>query len=129
MTFRMYIALMSLATLFAWVAWGVILWNTNPFEAGITGFVMFYVTLFISLVGTLTLLGVSYRVLLRNRRDVISREVRISFRHAVVLSLLGVVALALSAQGMLRWWMVLLLILAGSGLEYFFLIKEEARRS
>lgn len=129
MTFRMYIILMSLATFFAWAAWAVILWNTNPFEAGLIGFVMFYLTLFISLVGTLTLLGVSYRVLVRQRRDVVSREVRISFRHAVVLSLLGVTALAVSAQGKLRWWMVVLLILAGTALEYLFLIQEEARRS
>lgn len=129
MTFRMYMAFMAVATALACGAWIFVLWSTNPADATATVFVMFYITLFMSLVGLLTLAGVGYRVLILGRRDVVSREVRISFRHAVFLSAMGVIALALSAKGWLHWWVILGLIVSVSAVEYVFLVKEEARRA
>ncbi|MBU1448912.1 MAG: hypothetical protein ABIK13_04055 [Patescibacteria group bacterium] len=129
MTFRLYMALMSAATLMAIGAWTFVVWSTNPQEAPVIGFVMFYMTLFLSLVGLLTLGGVGYRVLILGRRDLVSREVRVSFRHAIFLASIAVVALAGSAAGWLRWWMFLLLLIVVSVVEYVFLVKEEARRS
>lgn len=128
MTFRMYIFFMSLATLLSWVAWAIIVWNTNPLETGIGGFVIFYVTLLMGLVGMITLMGLSYRVIVLKRSSVISREVRISFRHGVALAAMAVIALALSAKDLLNWWIMLILVAAVSVLEYIFLIKEESRR-
>lgn len=122
-------AIMGVATAMAIAAWAFVVWSTNPEEAPAIGFVMFYVTLLMSLVGLLTVGGVGYRVLILGRRDVVSREVRISFRHAVFLSVIAVVALASSASGRLRWWTFFLLIVVVSAIEYVFLVKEEARRS
>lgn len=124
----MYILFMTFATLLSWVAWAVVLWSMNPEETGPGGFLIFYVTLFMGLLGTLTLFGVTYRVMFLGRRDVVSREVRISFRHAIALSAMAVAALALSAQGLLRWWIAAILIAVVSVIEYLFLVKEEARR-
>ncbi|MFH1078638.1 MAG: hypothetical protein V1745_05170 [Patescibacteria group bacterium] len=129
MTFRMYMALMSAATLMAMGAWAFVVWSTNPQEAPAIGFVMFYLTLLMSLVGLLTIAGVGYRVVILGRRDLVSREVRISFRHAVFLAAMAVVALICSASGWLRWWTFLALIVVVSVIEYAFLVKEEARRS
>ncbi len=120
---------MSVATALAAGAWLFVLWSVNPFEASAAGFVMFYLTLLMSLVGLLTIAGVGYRVLILRRTDVVSREVRISFRHAVFLSLIAVIALALSAAGWLRWWTIIGLIAIVSVVEYVFLVKEEARRA
>jgi len=129
MTFRTYLILMGLGTLISWGAWVLVLYTTNPFEAGASGFVLFYLTLGMSLIGTLTLLGMAYRVFFLRRHAVMMREVRISFRHAVFLSLVAVGALALSAQGWLKWWALLALFILMSLVEYFFLLREEAHRS
>src|SRR5689334_2085133 len=129
MTFRMYLVFMTIATILSWGAWVLVLNTTNPQEAGMAGFLVFYVTLLLSLVGTLTLFGTAYRVLFLRREGVMAREVRIAFRHAVLLSIAAVTALVLSAQGWLTWWALLLLLIAMSILEYVFLLREEGRRS
>lgn len=129
MTFRMYILFMSIATVLLWGAWGLVILNTNPHEAGAFGFLMFYVTLFMALIGALTLTGVVFRTLVLHRHQVLMRQVRVSFRHAVLLSALSVSVLAVSGYGNLRWWMVALLILFVSIIEYLFLLGEEARRT
>lgn len=128
MTFRMYIIFMSVATLLSWAAWALVMWNMDPTQAGFAGFFMFYLTLFMALIGSLTLLGVLYRVLLLRRRNVLTREVRVAFRHAVLLSVVAIVSLALSGQGLLRWWVILGFVIFMSVLEYLFLIREESRR-
>ena len=129
MTFRIYLMFMAVATALATFAWGVIVWNTDPFETGITGLLMFYLTLFMTLVGALTILGSLYRVHILKRKDVLIREVKISFRHAIALAMAGIAALVLSAQGKLHWWSFLILIVTFSIVEYLFLVKEESRRS
>lgn len=128
MTFRMYIIFMCLATLLSWAGWGLVIWNMDPSQVGIMGFLLFYVTLGMALLGSLTLLGVVYRVVFLQRQTVLIREVRVAFRHGVLVSLLGVGSLALSGVGSFRWWIILLFIGAVSALEYFFLIGEESRR-
>ena len=128
MTFRMYLVLMTIATVLLWGAWVLVLNTTNPTEAGMGGFVMFYVTLLLSLVGTLTLFGTAYRVLFLRRSGVMAREVRVAFRHAVFLSVTAIVALGLSAKGWLTWWMLIILFAVMSAIEYLFLLNEESRR-
>lgn len=128
MSFRIYLALMSVATLASWLAWVVVVLNTNPFETSTLGFVLFYITLLLGLIGTLTLAGLSYRVLVLKRHDVLMREVRVSFRHAVLLSIIAVLALGLSAYGLLKWWAVSGLVVVMLITEYVFLIKEESHR-
>jgi hypothetical protein len=125
----MYLFFMALATLLSWGAWILVLYTTNPDEAGTGGFVLFYVTLLLGLIGTLTLFGMAYRLVLLRRQSVIAREVRISFRHAVFLSSVAVGALALSARGWLRGWVFLVCIILMSIIEYLFLLREEARRT
>lgn len=129
MTFRMYLFFMSIATLLSWGAWVLVLYTTNPNDAGAGGFFVFYVTLAMGLIGLLTLMGMAYRILFLRRTAVMAREVRISFRHAVFLSIVAVGALALSAQGWLSWWVLLLSLILMSIVEYLFLLREEARRS
>jgi hypothetical protein len=101
----------------------------NPYEVGVGGFILFYVTLLFGLIGTLTLAGMGYRILLLRRSVMVTREVRISFRHAVFLSAVAVAALVLSAEGWLNVWVFVVSILVMSVLEYLFLLREEARRS
>jgi hypothetical protein len=125
----MYLLFMALATALSWIAWALVLYTMNPYEVGVGGFILFYVTLLFGLIGTLTLAGMGYRILLLRRSVMVTREVRISFRHAVFLSAVAVAALVLSAEGWLNVWVFVVSILVMSVLEYLFLLREEARRS
>jgi Ca2+/Na+ antiporter len=120
---------MGLATILSVGAWFFVIWTTDPFESGLSGLALFYITLGMSLIGSLTLSGVFYRVGILGRRDVVTREVKTSFRHAIALSLVAMISLMLSAQGQLRWWYILGLIVITTMIEYVFLMKDESRRS
>ena len=128
MTFRMYLVLMGFSTILAWVAWGIVLWNVNPYESGLLGLSFFYITLTVGLVGSLTLLELLYRVGVMKRVEVLSREVKTSFRHALLLTAVSVVSLILSSQGVFHWWVLLVLIVTVSILEYLFLLVQHAHR-
>ena len=118
---------MSLLTLFCWLAWLVVLYFINPQEAGIVGFLLFYCSLFVALVGTFSLLGFFLRVWF-SRQEVIFRHLGISTRQSLWFSLLLVGVLIIQGAGYMRWWSVGLLVLLLIILEFFFLSKRVAHR-
>lgn len=119
---------MAGGTALAWASWVAVLWNVNPDEAGIPGFVLFYLTLCVALIGTFSVLGVVYRVHVLKRQHVVSREVRIAFRHAILLASMAVSSLALSTYGWLKWWVFLLLLALVGVIEYAALTIQESKR-
>lgn len=129
MGYRSFVALMFAASVLAWIVFGYVVNSINPFEAGLTGFIAFYLSLFLALVGTLSVLGVVFRVQLRRRQQTAFREVRIAFRHALLLGAFSVVCLALSANGWLAWWNFLVLLGLVGLIEYLSLLVQEGRRS
>jgi len=127
MSFRNYVYLMAAGTLLAWLGWGIVIWNTDPRDAGSLGFGMFYLTLLMGLVGLITLLELLVRVALM-RREVVLREVKVSFRHAILLSAVGILALVFSRQGWLSWWVLIVFIITAAVLEYVSLLIQHSRR-
>lgn len=119
---------MGVGTTLAWVAWLFVIQTMNPQEGGPTVFLFFYFTLFLVLVGTLSLVGLIYRVGLRRKSLVLAREVRVSFRHAVLLSLGGMTALWLSSHKHMAWYWLLLVIVLIASIEYVFLLIQASRR-
>lgn len=119
---------MGLATALAWAGWIFVIFMIDPEEAGLAGLLLFYVTLFASLIGTLTIAGIAYRIRVLKRQQVVSREVKIAVRHAIMFALVSVVSLALSAQGSLTWWNLFALMAGVSVVEYVFLIIQESHR-
>lgn len=119
---------MIAGTLLAWMGWMLVLNTIDQQETGLPGLGLFYLTLFVSLVGTLATLGVLYRVRMLKQHQLLSREVKISFRHGVMLSLVAVISLALSAQSLLFWWNFIALIIFVAAIEYGFLLVNESRR-
>lgn len=120
---------MVAATCASLAGWAYILFNVDPNQAGIIGFLLFYLTLFASCVGMLTLVGVIMRVHVRQRQATAFREVRVAFRHGILLSLVAILSLALSANGMLTIWWFLGFVVVVGGLEYAALLVQESRRS
>ncbi|MFH1621045.1 MAG: hypothetical protein ABIB04_03095 [Patescibacteria group bacterium] len=128
MSFRAFVILMITSTIIAWLFWVLIVMAVNPEESGLAALLLFYFTLATGLIGTLTLLGLSYRVLLKPQADIMSRQVKTSFRHAVLLSAIAVGSLALSASNLLFWWIILVFIVVACAIEYVFLMVHESRR-
>jgi Ca2+/Na+ antiporter len=120
---------MSIATLIAWGGWVFVVFTINPEEAGALSLILFYVTLFMAMLGTLAVIGIVYRIRLLKRDQLMIREVRITFRHAIMLSLALICSLFLSAQGLLTWWNFLALFVGVGVVEYLFLLMQESRRT
>ncbi|MCR4256315.1 MAG: hypothetical protein NUW08_01270 [Candidatus Uhrbacteria bacterium] len=129
MGYKSFIGLMAAATIASLLGWIYILFNVNPKEGGLLGFALFYLTLFASCVGVLTLVGVGVRVHLRKRQATAFREVRVAFRHGLLLSFVAILSLALSANGLLNIWWFLGFVIVIGGLEYAALLVHESRRS
>ena len=112
----------------AWAAWTMVLFTVNPYEAGFAGLLFFYVTLLLALVGTLSLAGVAYRVGWLKHEDTLAKQVRISFRHAILLSAVVVSSLVLVAGGRFRWYWLLTVLACAACVEYVFLLVQESKR-
>ena len=110
---------MSIGTTGAWLAWMISLFNIDPVETALIGFLFFYLTLLVALIGTFAIIGVALRVAIK-KPSVISRSVMISFRQAVWFSVLIIGALILISQDILYWWSILLFVMVLSLFELFF---------
>lgn len=127
MTFRSYLVFMAILTLIDWGAWLYILETVNPNETTIVGVLIFFVTLFLGLVGVVSIIESIVRVLLL-KREVVIREVAIAFRHGVLLSLVAVGSILLLKQQLFQWWTLLILIVIASIFEYLSLVIQVRRR-
>lgn len=128
MGYRSFVGLMAMVGLVACALLAYVIVYVNPDESGLMGFTAFYIALYASLVGLLSFGGIIFRVHIRGRKQTAFREVRIAFRHALLLAGVAVAALILSSLGYLAWWNFLLLLASVGTLEYVFLTIQESRR-
>lgn len=120
MNFRQYLLLMTIGTFLAVCAWFFVLFRVDPATTGFVGQLLFFVTFAMMLIGIFSTLGVTIRLLIFRGELIVHREVTKAFRHAIFFTSLIVANLLLAAVGYLRWWTMLLLILAFGLFELFF---------
>lgn len=128
MTFRYFLLLMSLTTVAAWAGWIVVLWAIDPTRSGTLGFLFFYATLFLALIGTITVGGTGVRVWAR-RDEIVSRHVAKAFRQAFLLTILVIGSLMLLSHDLFRWWTAGLLIALLTLVELMFLSAQRPRHT
>lgn len=125
---------MAATTLLCWAAFLVVIFRIDPCSAGNTPcapngiiLLLFFVSLFFAVWGTLSLLGFVIRfIFLRN--TVPFRYIGTSLRQALWFAIILCLSLFLVTQEVYVWWMSILLILGLSILEGFFLARRiEAR--
>lgn len=117
MTLKQYLLGMILGTLVSWCALGLVVNYLNPELAGNIGLIFLYLSMFLSIAGTVTLIGFTWRFFL-HKDEVLYRQVSVSFRQGVMIGLAVVVALFLQANKLLTWWNLLLLIIGLTVLEF-----------
>jgi hypothetical protein len=120
MTLKTYLTIMLLATGICWAAWAVVVQSINPETTNWVGFLLFYVSLFLAIVGASALVGFCVRFLLL-RKDMVFRQVAIAFRQSFLFAIIIVGALLLQAFRMLTWYNAVFLVIALSVLEFFFI--------
>ncbi|MBU0531741.1 MAG: hypothetical protein ABIG32_03930 [Candidatus Uhrbacteria bacterium] len=128
MTFKHYLIVMGIGTAGAWAAWVLTLFVIDPTQTSIMGFLFFYVTLFMSLVGSFAIIGAAIRVGIK-KPNVISRQVGTAFRHSILFSLLIIGSMILLSHDILYWWSMVLFIAVIALFELFFLSTKPRRRA
>jgi len=123
MSLRKYIIGMIFATIFCWIAWGLILFYIDPGAAGIVGLACFHASLFFSLIGTFTLVGLALRIWF-SHNEVLFAHVGISFRQAGLLSLVIAGCLILQQFRILNWWDGALFAVSVGLLEFYFMNRS-----
>lgn len=128
MTLHKYLLLMGMASLVCWLAFLLVVFYMNPYSAGFVAVGFFYVSLFLSIVGSFAVLGfIVRRKFLQG--ELIFRQVAVTFRQAFWFGLFAVVSLWLQHAKLLTWYNLLLLILVLAVLEFFFLSTNRTRVS
>jgi len=118
MTLKNYLLIMFLTTAICWSAFAVVVNIVNPEATNHVGFSLFYVSLFLSLVGTSAIIGFLFRFIAL-RKELVFRQVIIAFRQSFLFSGAIIAALLLQSQGMLTWYNAFFLIAALTVLEFF----------
>ena len=126
MTVKLYTTIMLVATLMSWGAWLLVLFLVSPRDAGTLGFTLFYVSLFLGIMGTLSMIGLLVRHIRVKHRFIVEKVID-SFRQAFWFAGLVITALGLQSHGQLTWWNALLLILIVASLEFFFISATRGR--
>lgn len=126
MTLRQFITIMLFATVFCWSAWLLVLFNTDPFAASLSEFLFFYLSLFLSLLGTVSLLLFALFLLIRRGDMVPYRYVKKSFVSGSITALSVIVLLYLQSEGYLHYWNVAIL---GTLALFLLLFRLSTRRS
>ena len=102
MNLRQYIATMLFATILCWVSWFFVILNVDPASSPLSGFLFFYGSLFLSILGTLSIIFFFFYRFFGAKDLPLFRYVQISFRQSLFLSLFMILALFLQGQNYLN---------------------------
>lgn len=120
MRFKSFFLLIILGTVLSWIAWGMVIFNFDPNQISLLQFIAFYISLFMALGGTIFIV-IDWLKSKVFRRQLLVFRVRASIRHGILFSILLLGWAFLKSQNLLAWWVLLMLILILTVLEFFFI--------
>ncbi len=118
---------MGAAALICWAAFGYILWTVNPEVTNTTGFLLFYLSLFLAASGSAAIIGFVIRFI-GLKRELVFNSVKQAFRQSFLFAFLIVSALFLLSKDLFSW-LNLLLLIAGLSVLEFFMISYNSRNT
>jgi hypothetical protein len=118
MSIKTYLVIMSVATLIVWLTFGFVIWTVNPLSTNWVGFMLFYSSLFVALIGTISIIGFLIRFTLL-KRELIFQSVKEAFRQSFMLSFLVCASLFMLARDVFSWTNLILLAVGLTVLEFF----------
>jgi hypothetical protein len=126
MSFKKYIILMIVATVLSLISFVFIIFKINPEDTTSIGFALFYISLFLSISGCLSLLMIALRWIFVKNLAFFSNIIK-SFRQAILFSVTIISFLLLKSIDLLKWWNMILIIGVVVGIEFFF-VSHRVRR-
>jgi len=126
MTLKNYLFVMAALTLICWGIFIFVVKLVNPLATNWLGFLLFYLTLFISLIGTITLVGFIIRFVAL-KKELVFNSVKVAFRQSFLLSLFIIIILFLKAHSLFNWLNLSLLLVIFTILELFLISYKKNR--
>lgn len=124
MTLKNYLTVMSFLTIICFGIFIFVAATIDPYSTNWLGFLLFYSSLFIALIGLITLLGFLMRFVIL-KQGLAFNLVKLSFRQSFVLSLFIILGLYLQAHSLLTWLNLSFLIIGFSLLEVFLISSRK----
>lgn len=118
MPFKKYIILIAISTIISFFSFIFVVTRVDPTNTNAIGFVLFYATLFFTLIGTLSLFMIAIRWIFVKNLALFTNITR-SFRQATLFSITIVSFLLLKSFDLLDWWNVIIIIGTITGVELF----------
>lgn len=118
MSLKFYLWIISICTVLCWAAWLSVVFYINPLSTGFLGLLFFYLSLLFALIGTLSLVGFSVRIIFKTT-DLWHRLLNTSSRQAIILSIMIILALIIQSFRFLFWWNLLFLVIMALLVEVF----------
>ncbi len=120
MSLRWYLIIMTFATILCWLAFVFIILTINPEVTNWPGFTLFYMSLFLALVGSSSILGFVIRFVAL-KHELVTQSVITSFRQSFLFAIFMIIVLFLLPRNLLTWFNLIFLIIGLSVLEFFLL--------
>lgn len=128
MTLRQYLALMIVSTAVCWFGWVAVVRYIDPISGGVIGITLFYVSLALALIGTISTAGLVIRARM-HRHEAVSRHVIVALRQSLLLSGTVIAGLLLQSHGRFTGMNFLLLIGIATLAEFFLISLKNDRLS
>ncbi len=130
MTLRQYLTVMIFATAMCWLSWGMVIVNVDPFISGGLGFSFFYISLFLALLGTISIVSFFLFNKYSSSGLPLFRYVKRSFSTGFTSSALLVFLLYLQGIRMLNFWnMTIFIIVIALVLSFLLSPKQSHQES
>ena len=119
MSIKKYIFIMLMSTIICFMSSFFIMLSTDPYLMGLGGFILFYISLGLSFVGTFSILGFLIRSLFKNK-EANFKIIIDSFRQSIWISFIIIFYLLLKGLDFYRTWIFILFVIFVLFLEYLF---------
>jgi len=126
MTLNKYLLVMLTLTVICWGIFFFVAGLVDPTATNWLGFLLFYLALLISLIGTTALIGFFVRFVAL-RKELAFNLVRVAFRQSFLFSLFVVLLLFMRSQHLFNWLNLLLLVVIFTILELFLTSYQKNR--
>ncbi|PIT88801.1 MAG: hypothetical protein COU29_00255 [Candidatus Magasanikbacteria bacterium CG10_big_fil_rev_8_21_14_0_10_36_32] len=109
MSLRQYLMTMAAATALSWSVWILTIFYFDPNTVGAIGLFIFYISLFLSILGTVSTIGFLIRMKLTQNDELVFRHIKKTFKQGFILSVFVITTLMLLQHNLLTWWNFVLL--------------------
>jgi len=123
MTIKACIIEMLISSVISLAAWAMVLENVDPTTSGLTGFLLFYFTLFFALTSLFSLAEfLLRRKVFENKTEF--KQAEIAFRHGFLLAMTFVGILILQGERQLNLYSAFLFVFFVLAIEFRFAMKK-----